>query len=524
MSLSKLDVTVVERPAPRSGPSSSANYNATLQEIINSFSQIASGWNNTLHPLLDTLPGGLTNIVREDRTADPNPFVNGFDGSQVYLDLTSTELTEDGKYYDISLERPVTIKEALINLRSDVDTSIQDILVELARVSQTAGLTARQKQAIGGRIFDPNQLSSSTSLDGLVQTLLLYAEQLELDISETPGFLTGAGSQTLNHGILQQLIAIQTGHTYNPILNILTHDDLVLDIVDDTAYGLSWDGILDSAPSKNAIYDKIESMSGALISDVIYGISWNGDTLTAPSKNAVYDKIETLLPLAGGTISGSLTFSNANGVTNINTTSMTMLTALPYNISFTSLLTTINLGSAGEIKGLTVAPTLGSDAVNKTYADSVGLKVGGTVGQLLVKNSGTDYDASWSSNLPVPVSAPISGKYLVATSPTTTVWYGGEFDAGNSGISLNIDWNNSDSQRVLMTGNCTFTFSNPVAGQGYQLKLTQDGGGSKTATWPGSVKWSGGTAPTLTTTAGKIDLISFYYDGVDFYGSSSLNY
>jgi|GEM_PF-4416305 len=62
--------------------------------------------------------------------------------------------------------------------------------------------------------------------------------------------------------------------------------------VSDTAYGSSWDGVTDEAPSKNAVYDKIET----LVSDDAYGAGWNGDTDTAPSKNAVYDKVETLSP------------------------------------------------------------------------------------------------------------------------------------------------------------------------------------------------------------------------------------
>lgn len=41
----------------------------------------------------------------------------------------------------------------------------------------------------------------------------------------------------------------------------------------------------------------------ASISDAAYGVGWNGDTTTAPSKNAVYDKIETLV---GGGVSESL--------------------------------------------------------------------------------------------------------------------------------------------------------------------------------------------------------------------------
>jgi hypothetical protein len=42
--------------------------------------------------------------------------------------------------------------------------------------------------------------------------------------------------------------------------------------------------------------DDLVAGSGS-VSDTAYGVTWNGDTTTAPSKNAVYDKIETL---AGG--------------------------------------------------------------------------------------------------------------------------------------------------------------------------------------------------------------------------------
>lgn len=46
------------------------------------------------------------------------------------------------------------------------------------------------------------------------------------------------------------------------------------------------------------------SGTGGSISDTVYGVGWDGDTTTAPSKNAIYDKIETL---AGGTPGGANT-------------------------------------------------------------------------------------------------------------------------------------------------------------------------------------------------------------------------
>lgn len=98
-----------------------------------------------------------------------------------------------------------------------------------------------------------------------------------------------------------------------------------------------------------------------------------------------------------------------------------------------------------------------------------------------------------------------------------------EYAAGNTSTALTIDWTNGNSQSCTATGNVTFTLSNPVKGEVYLLKITQDGTGARTYTWPAAVKWSGGTAPTGSGAA-KVDLINFYYDGTSYYGASSLNY
>ena len=72
--------------------------------------------------------------------------------------------------------------------------------------------------------------------------------------------------------------------------------------------------------------------------------------------------------------------------------------------------------------------------------------------------------------------------------------------------------------------NDTFTFTAPTNPCNILLVLKQDGTGSRTATWPAAVKWPGGTAPTLSTGANKIDIISFYFDGTSYYGVDSLDF
>lgn len=97
-------------------------------------------------------------------------------------------------------------------------------------------------------------------------------------------------------------------------------------------------------------------------------------------------------------------------------------------------------------------------------------------------------------------------------------------DNGNSSTADTIDLSAGNVQKSTLTDNVTYTFTNPTTGTQYELWLIQDGSGSRTATWPGTVKWAGGAAPTLTTTAAKIDIIHCSYDGANYLCHSHLNH
>lgn len=64
----------------------------------------------------------------------------------------------------------------------------------------------------------------------------------------------------------------------------------------------------------------------------------------------------------------------------------------------------------------------------------------------------------------------------------------------------------------LLSANTTFEFRCPI-GPGVALSFTllllQDGSGSRTVTWPSSIDWGTTGAPTLTTTANKVDVVTF---------------
>jgi hypothetical protein len=102
-----------------------------------------------------------------------------------------------------------------------------------------------------------------------------------------------------------------------------------------------------------------------------------------------------------------------------------------------------------------------------------------------------------------------------------------------SGATDTIDLTDGNVHNVTLTANCTFTFSNPPAtgtSGSFTLFLNQDGTGSRTATWPAGngtstpkVIWAGGTAPTLTTTASRTDILVFTTidGGMKWYGAVS---
>jgi hypothetical protein len=92
---------------------------------------------------------------------------------------------------------------------------------------------------------------------------------------------------------------------------------------------------------------------------------------------------------------------------------------------------------------------------------------------------------------------------------------------GNSGTSTTLALTTGSVQTVTLSGNCTFTMPAATAGASITLILTQ--GGTFTATFTG-VLWAGGTAPTITATANKRDILVFVSDGTNWYGTASQNH
>ena len=80
----------------------------------------------------------------------------------------------------------------------------------------------------------------------------------------------------------------------------------------------------------------------------------------------------------------------------------------------------------------------------------------------------------------------------------------------SDGSTITIDMATACHHSVTLAGNRTFAApSNQVVGQAGSIFITQDGSGSRTASFNAAFKFVGGTAPTLTTTAAAVDRIDY---------------
>ena len=140
------------------------------------------------------------------------------------------------------------------------------------------------------------------------------------------------------------------------------------------------------------------------------------------------------------------------------------------------------------------------------------------------------------------------GDKVVEITEATT---GNKIDFGTTGVGFtqfeptynasdtNVTFNDNGNKAFVTFGAGNITDMNlyfPDISCNCVLLLKQDGTGSRTVTnWKtfdqadgneSTVVWAGGSAPTLTTTANKIDIISLYWDNDNHkaYGVASLNF
>lgn len=209
----------------------------------------------------------------------------------------------------------------------------------------------------------------------------------------------------------------------------------------------------------------------------------------------------------------------------------TTVTGTYPNFTITSADSTVgtvtSVGGTGTVNGITLTGTV---------TDSGSLTLGGTLsgvdlttqvtGTLPVANGGTgaatltgyvkgDGANALTASAAIPVAdvtgaAPLASPTFTGTATFATTDALGPVRGNIVAVAaLDIDCSAGNYFTKTISANSTFTFSNVPASRAFAftLELTHTSG---TVTWPASVNFSGGTAPTLTT--GKTHLFTFVTD------------
>jgi len=116
--------------------------------------------------------------------------------------------------------------------------------------------------------------------------------------------------------------------------------------------------------------------------------------------------------------------------------------------------------------------------------------------------AGTITNTTWNGNA--------VGVLYGGTGATTKAAANQNLTPATTTISASsIDWTQGNSFYKALSANTTFTFTGAVDGQIITVTLLNTAS-NYTVTWP-TIKWTGGTAPTMTTGA-KYDVYTIYYN------------
>jgi hypothetical protein len=209
---------------------------------------------------------------------------------------------------------------------------------------------------------------------------------------------------------------------------------------------------------------------------------------------------------AAGTLTGATLASNvlASSLTSVGTLSGLTVTA-PITGSVT--------GNAATATALATSRNINGTAFNGTADITVTAAAGTLTGATLASGVTASSLTSVGTLTALTMGGTLAAVDNLITRPRFTDYAETYTTPAISAGTLTLNIENGNVFRVSRNANIsTVTISNPAAtGNACSFTLIFDANGtSYTITWPAAVKWPGGTAPTITTTASRSDMFVFY--------------
>jgi type VI protein secretion system component Hcp len=270
--------------------------------------------------------------------------------------------------------------------------------------------------------------------------------------------------------------------------------------------------------------------------------------------------------LGNATITLGGTTTNVGNLTLANVTITSVGTTFPNSYLSNSAVTigntSVSLGSTvtsfgnvtltnATISSVSTPLTVAQGGTGLVTITANGLMTGNGTGNVTIISAGTTGNVltsngtAWLSTAPSAFSYPSAGivystgsawgsSYTTSgsgtvlalnntptlTNPTVTNYVETLQAVGTVGSTSTLSLTTGTVLTATLTAStpCTFTMPTATAGKSFILKLIQASSGMTTATFT-SVKWPGGTAPTITATASAVDILSFVSDGTNWYGT-----
>jgi hypothetical protein len=216
--------------------------------------------------------------------------------------------------------------------------------------------------------------------------------------------------------------------------------------------------------------------------------------------------------------------------------------------STTALGALTNLGAA-PAAGSTSIATVGTINTGTWQGSAIGVGYGGTGSSTATPNhvfagpaTGTtatapSYRALVGADIPDATETAKGGVSITTQTFAGNKTFTGKIKATNyittvpaltqaTTAATSIDMSTGNIFQINLRANTTVSLTNLSPGT-YLFEVIQNGNGAGlpfyNVTWP-AWKWSGGAAPTITTTYGKIDVITLVYDGAFYLASAVQNF
>ena len=489
-----------------------------------------------------------------------DPLYPDINEGTLYLQYNYTANASSGPYYNTSVRISKNKAEFYAQTYTWTDNSLltrfyadtrylTSANLTYANITGTPDLTAYVKKtqnttqtiastaSIGS---DSSTLTMSSSSYGMSVTTLAGTSNLTVTPTAATLVLAGGGTWTSNSiltlGYADGRYLTSANLTYanitgKPTLANVATSGSYTDLSNTpTAYSLP--------TATNTTLGGIKVGANLSISNgVLSAVSSGSSTTSLPWANIT----STPTTLAGYGITDGLTASNLTAYLTSATAASTYLPIANFTYAnITGKPTLATVATTGSYTDLSNTPTAYS-LPTATTSVLGGVKVDGSS---IVINSGV-ISSTYSYTLPAATVSTLGGVRLgtgVGLDAngflTTDVKLGANSFTGTQNLQDNElirakirDYSETVSSPTISSGTLvlnletsniftvslnaaitTLTISNPPAsgsGGSFTLIFTADGT-ARAVTWPAAIKWAGGTAPTLTSTSGKVDSFAFF--------------